>query len=81
MKKIFQTIAVSFILSLLSPCITHAATNPDYITPVIDEHGYYIETIITEATPNNQSSSIYAASNSITRTKTTYMGNQKFIEQ
>lgn len=71
MKKIFQVILVSFILSILSPCTTYAATSPSHVSS--DEKGYYIETIITDAIPDNQSISMYATSNSITKTKTTYI--------
>ena len=73
MKKIFQAILVSFILLLLSPCMAHAAANPSYMSTAVEENGYYIETIITDATPNNQTIFMYAASNSTTKTKTTYI--------
>lgn len=73
MKKMFQVILTALIVISLSPATVHASSSPAQDSSILYENGYYIETIITEAEPPAQISMFAAASETITRTKTTYV--------
>lgn len=73
MKKIFSVVLATITLTLLLPTAVYASGDSATISSSLYVNGYYIETVIADATPDGLLPMVTNASNTVTKTKTTYI--------